>query len=157
MAIPLPPPLSKLESRLGLDAGSLDGTDKARADDAIADATTLVLAEVADTTAARWTEDAPAVIELVILKAARREYENPRGIQQETRGEHSATLTESSGVYLTGREVMQVRRAATKRRSGVGSLRTPSAFENNLPTDPIRTPVSDGSRPVNMFDPLDVF
>lgn len=154
MAIPLPPPLSKLESRLGLVEGSLDGTDKARATDALDDATTLALAEVADTTATRWATDAPAVVELVILKAARREYENPRGINQETYGEHTVGLSEASGVYLTARELVQVRRAATKRRSGVGSTRTPSAFES-FPPGYIRTPVSDGSRPVVLFDPLD--
>lgn len=129
MPSPLPPPLSKLETRLGLPEGSLDGADKARAEDAIDDATTLVLAEVAGTTADRWAVAAPAVVELVVLKAARREYENPRGLAQETRGEHSATLSESSGAYLTGREVMQVRRAATRRRGFVGSIRTPSAYD----------------------------
>ncbi|MCJ1707948.1 hypothetical protein [Microbacterium sp. VKM Ac-2923] len=129
MPSPLPPALSKLESRLGLPEGSLVDADKARAEDAIDDATTLVLAEVAATTADRWGVAAPAVVELIVLKAARREYENPRGFAQETRGEHSATLAESSGVYLTGREVAQVRRAATGRRGFVGSIRTPSAYE----------------------------
>ncbi|WP_404433293.1 hypothetical protein LG299_02725 [Microbacterium lacus] len=128
----LPPPVSYLETRLGLPEGSLDGTDKARAENAIGDATTLVLAEVAETTAERWLTAAPNVVELVILKAARREYENPRGIYQETRGEHSVGLSESSGVYLTARELGQVRRAASTRRHGVGSLRTPSAYTTAL-------------------------
>ncbi len=146
----LPPPLAKLETRLGLAEGALESTDKTRAEDALADASTLVLAEVADATATRWTDAAPDVVALVVLKAARREYENPRGIYQETRGEHSVGLSESSGVYLTAREVEQVRRAATKRRSGVGSIRTPSAYASD--TSPvILTAVSDGSAPVNIF------
>jgi hypothetical protein len=156
MPATLPPAVAKLERRLGVPEGSLDDTDLARAEDAHDDATILALAEVADTTADRWRTAAPDVVELVILKAARREYENPRGIQQETRGEHSVGLAESSGVYLTGREVMQLRRAATRRRSGVGSVRTPSAFETFPPTVPVLTNVSDGSRPVPLIDPDDV-
>lgn len=135
MPTPLPPPLSALERRLGEPEGSLDGVDKARAEDALSDATTLALAEVAPTLATAWTAPesslVPAVVTLVILKAARREYENPRGLDTESLGEHSVGITETSGVYLTAREVAQIRRAANGRRGGfVGTVRTPSAFEN---------------------------
>lgn len=42
--------------------------------------------------------------------------------------EHSVGLTDTSGVYLTAREVAQIHRAATGRTGGfVGSVRTPSA------------------------------
>ena len=129
MASPLTPPVSALEKRLGLPAETLEGADKLRAESALEDAATLVLAEAPSAVAARWELAAPKVAQLVVLKAARREFENPRGINQETQGEHTIGLSESSGVYLTAREIAQVRRAATGRPAGfVGSVRTPSAY-----------------------------
>lgn len=124
----LPPALSALEVRLGLLEGTLDGEDKLRADAALEDATTLALAEV-PSKAATWEANAPKVVSLIILKAARREFENPRGVQQETQGDHSVGLSETSGVYLTAREVGQLRRAATGRVGGfVGTVSIPSAY-----------------------------
>jgi len=138
MSLPLPPPLSALESRLGLPPGTLLDEDKARAEDALDDATTLALAEVSETKAAAWELDAPKVVRLVVLKAARREFENPRGLEQESLGEHSVGLTDTSGVYLTGREIAQIKRAATGRSGGfVGTIRTPSAFGDG---DPVPVP-----------------
>lgn len=131
MPTPLPPPVSALARRLGIPESELDDVDTARAEDALTDATTLALAEVSDTKAAVWAADAPKVVALVILKAARREFENPRGMATESLGEHSVGLTDTSGAYLTAREVAQIRRAATGRSGGfVGSVRTPAAFEN---------------------------
>ncbi|MFJ4168751.1 hypothetical protein ACIPY3_04505 [Paenarthrobacter sp. NPDC089714] len=131
MSNPLPPPVSALETRLGLTPGSLLDEDRSRAEAALEDATVLVEAEVPTSLAAAWEEDAPAVVRLVVLKAARREFENPRGLENESLGEHSAGFSETSGVYLTSREIAQVRRAATGRSGGfVGSVRTPSAYGN---------------------------
>lgn len=125
----LPPLVSALEARLGLPSGALADEDLARATAALDDAATLALAEVSATLGAAWTLDAPKVVSLVVLKAARREYENPRGMKQEALGEHSVGLTDVSGVYLTPREVAQIHRAATGRTGGfVGSVRTPSAY-----------------------------
>jgi hypothetical protein len=125
----LPPPLAALESRLGVPSGTLLVEDQARATAALEDATTLALAEVSTSLGETWTTSAPAVVVLVVLKAARREYENPRGMNLETLGEHSVGLTDLSGVYLTAREIAQVRRAASGRSGGyVGSPRTPSAY-----------------------------
>lgn len=130
MATPLPPPLEALEARLGLAGGTLSGVDKARAEAALADAAVLVLAEAPPAVATAWATDAPGVPVLVALKAARREFENPRGIVQETQGEHTVGLSGASGVYLTAAEVAQVRRAATGRpASSIVSIRTPSAYE----------------------------
>lgn len=131
MALPLPPAVSALEARLGLPAGTLADEDLARAEAALDDAATLALAEVSETKAALWEVDCPKVVYLVVLKAARREYENPRGLEQESLGEHSVGLTDTSGVYLTAREIAQIRRAASRRVTGgfVGSIRTPSAYE----------------------------
>jgi hypothetical protein len=126
---PLPPTLSALEQRLGYAAGTLDGEDKARAEAALDDAAVLVLAEVSATKADSWAADAPAVVSLVALKAARREFENPRGLSNESIGEHAIGTTDTSGVYLTAREIGQIRRAATGRSGGfVGSIYVPSAF-----------------------------
>ncbi len=129
MARPLPPPLAELEARLGVDEGELEGPDRVRAEKALDDATTLVLAEIPLAKVAAWTADAPAVAELVVLTAARRGYENPRGLASETLGEHAIGLVDTSGVYLTARETAQVRRAARGRSGGfVGTIRTPTAY-----------------------------
>ncbi|RAX48940.1 hypothetical protein DQ353_12535 [Arthrobacter sp. AQ5-05] len=126
----LPPPLSALEARLGFSPGTLDAEERARAEAALEDAATLALAEVSAAKAATWLTDAPAVVSLVVLKAARREFENPRGLNQESLGEHSVGITDTSGVYLTKREVQQIRRAASGRSGGfVGSIRIKSAYE----------------------------
>ena len=132
MPTPLPPPTSALEARLGLPE-PLDGEDEIRALAALEDATTLALAEVSATKATAWTADAPKVVVLIVLKAARREFENPRGMGQESLGEHSVSLTDTSGVYLTSREIAQIRRAASGRSGGfVGTVRTPSAYWDGL-------------------------
>ncbi|QOP65137.1 head-tail adaptor Ad1 [Arthrobacter phage Phives] len=133
MPTPLPPPVSSLERRLGLPEGSLEGEDLARAQEALDDAATLALAEVPATKAALWAADAPKVVVLVVLKAARREFENPRGMASESLGEHTVGLTDTSGVYLTAREIAQIKRAATGRAGGfVGTVRTPSAYFDPL-------------------------
>lgn len=126
---PLPPPLAALEARLGVPADTLEAEDRARAEAALDDAATLILAEAPGALTDAWADDAPKVVTLVALKAARREFENPRGLNTETVGDHAVGLTDTSGVYLTTREVAQVRRAATRRTGGfVGTVRTPSAY-----------------------------
>ncbi|WNN93964.1 head-to-tail adaptor [Arthrobacter phage Nitro] len=133
MPIPLPPPVSSLERRLGLPEGALEGEDLARAQEALEDAATLALAEVPTAKATAWATDAPKVVALVVLKAARREFENPRGMESESLGEHTVGLTDTSGVYLTAREISQIKRAATGRSGGfVGTVRTPSAYFDPL-------------------------
>lgn len=132
----LPPSLDELLARLGLTADDVDDVDIARATKALEDATTLALDEVATAYAEKWRIDAPASVTLVILKAARREFDNPRGLSAETLGEHTVALSDTSGVYLTAREVATIQRAAKGRRmSYVGSIRTPSAY--GTPTYPL--------------------
>jgi hypothetical protein len=157
----LPPPLTALTTRLGVDVEDLDPIDVARATQALEDATTLALAEVASSKATAWRDDAPDAVVLVIVKAARREYENPRGLTQESMGEHSVGMAESSGVYLTEREIAQIVRAATGRRTArgfVGSVRTPSAYSDGSPAidQPIFLTI-DGQRPVGMLTLGDVW
>lgn len=123
----LPPSRDALETRLGLDAGSLEGADAERADAALSDATILALAEVNETKANDWNEAAPDAVWLVVLKAARREFENPSGIGQESLGERSVSGLDTSGVFLTVREIAVIRRAASGRLGGsVGSIKVGS-------------------------------
>lgn len=129
-AAPLPPALEDLARRMGLDAIDLDEDgSRERLQDALDDATELALAEVAPVLADRWRAAAPPLVHIVIRSAARRAYENPRGIQQETLGEHTVGLTDTSGVFLTPRETALLRKAATGRTGGfVGGIRTPSGY-----------------------------
>jgi len=138
MANTLPPPLSALETRLGLPEGELIDEDRKRAEAALDDATTLALAEVSPARADRWTANAPSVVRLVILKAARREYENPQGLTQETLGEHMIGNSQTSGVYLTPAEVAQLQRAAGRSGAFVGTVRIGSAYgygDTSAPVD----------------------
>lgn len=140
MPNPMPPPVAALETRLGLPPGTLQEEELARAEAALEDAATLVLAEVNAATAEKWEAAAPKVVALVALKAARREFENPQGISQETLGEHTVGISESSGVFLTAREIAQIRRAASGRSGGfVGSIRTPSAYGEGNTEEPVWT------------------
>lgn len=118
-----------LEVRLGFPEGTLDGPDLERANAALLDASTLAGAEVSKSTRTRWLAVAPEVVVLVVLKAAKREFENPRGLATETLGEHAVGLTDTSGVYLTEAEVKQIKRAATGQSGFTGTVRTPSAYE----------------------------
>ncbi len=130
MANPLPLPVGALERRLGVEEGTLDGPDKARAEDALRGATAHALAEAPAAVAARWeAESLPEVVRDVILRAARREYENPQGLTSEALGERSVGIGNTSGSLLTAREAAIVRRAARGRSGFVGSVRTPSAYD----------------------------
>lgn len=128
MAI-IPPPLSELERRLGMEAGTLEGADKGRAESTLEDATAMALAEVPPAVAKRWMENgAPTAVVVVILKAARREFENPQGLYQETVGEHSMGVTTATGLYLTAEEKSQLAKAASGKAGFTGTVRTPSAY-----------------------------
>lgn len=119
----LPLPVSGLETRLRLEVGSLSGADLAAAEVYIGDATALVLDEVPSDTETAWTADLPRTVELIIYKAARREWENPSGLSQEISGEHTITTSATSGVFLTQNEIAKVRNAAGVSSSAVGSVR----------------------------------
>lgn len=124
---PLPPSIPALEARLGLTAGTLDTEDAARAEAALQDATEDALSYVPAATATSWRSDAPGIVRVVILKAARREYDNPQGFRQEGLGEHSATVADASGASLNRAEVAKIRRVAGL-AGFTGSVRTPSAY-----------------------------
>lgn len=127
--VTLPPSLDALLTRLGLTTSDLDSVETARASAILDDAVALALAEVPASVATRWQADAPAVVVTVILKAARREFENPRGLTNESVGDRSVGLSDSSGVYFTAREIALLRRAATGRSGGfVGTVRIASGY-----------------------------
>lgn len=141
----LPPSVEALSARLGLEPSALSELDRARAEAAIEDATSLVLAEAPAPVAARWEESgAPRVVITVILKAARREFENPRQLNQEQLGEHMVGISATSGVYLTDKEIAQIKRAAAGGGSTfVGTVRVPIAYgegDIRLPTHEWRWP-----------------
>lgn len=117
----LPLPVSGLEARLRLEPGSLSGPDFTAAETYIEDATSLVLDEIPQATADQWEINVPRTVELIIYKAARREWENPSGLSQEISGEHTITTSATSGVFLTPLEISKVRRAANLPSSAVGS------------------------------------
>ncbi|QDF14182.1 head-to-tail adaptor [Microbacterium phage IAmGroot] len=146
---PLPPLVEDLVVRMGLDALDLaESGELERLTAAVEDATALVFAEVTEATAARWEASLPAVVAVVIRSAARRAFENPRGIQQETLGEHTVGLTDTSGVFLTARESALIAKAASGRKGGyVGSVRTPSGYGIPPADASIYLPVT-GSRPL---------
>jgi hypothetical protein len=124
---PLPPLVTDLATRLGVP---LSGADAERAQAALEDATALALAEVPHL-AAQWLHAAPEAAHVVILKAARREWENPQGIRSETVDDHSATVAITSGVYLTASERATLARVAGA-RGFTGSIRTPSAYSPEI-------------------------
>lgn len=129
MANPIPPPLSALEARLGLPVGSLDGEDKARAEAALSDATSNALSEVPDAFASAWATACPAVVWTIILKAARREYDNPQGLSMEVVGAFTAATSVTSGAELTASESARVKRAWRGSSGSVYTVRTGSAYE----------------------------
>lgn len=108
----IPLPVSGLEIRLRLPEGSLTGPDLSAATTYIEDATALALDEIPSEMHDDWAAEVPRVVELIIYKAARREWENPSGLSQEISGEHTITTSATSGVFLTPLERAKVRKAA---------------------------------------------
>lgn len=106
--------VSDLEARLGLDADTLTGADRVRAQAALEDASALVREE----TRQDWVDPddptlitAPAPLVRVVLGAAMRTYRNPDAEISQTTGPFSRTLKASEvGVYLTPSEIAIVRR-----------------------------------------------
>ena len=144
MSPPSLAPVAALEKRLGLAVGSLSGSDLARAEEALADASALVRAEAGKD----WVADdgvtitAPDVVVVVTRQAALRQYGNPEGHSGESidGGTYSWQTTGPTDVYLTDDEKTLVRRAAAGERGGfTGTVRTPSAYgDDRYPYDPGR-------------------
>lgn len=89
--------VAEFEARLGAPEGSLTGEDLARAQAALEDASAVVLS-IGDP---EWTEaTVPAAARVVVLRLARRLWENPEGNVQETLGDHTVTRA-AAGAFLT--------------------------------------------------------
>ncbi len=128
MTTPFPPTLADLERRLGVQEDSLDGVERARAQSALDDAVALASDEIPNFILERWATSAPSVPSVIVLKAARREYENPRGYVTANAGDVGGRVETASGVYLTNDEVSKLKRAAGLRNGRVGSVYTPSSY-----------------------------
>lgn len=146
-------PVSALESRLGLEVGSLTGTDLQQALDNLADASALVRSAAGvPFVDANGEPDAPEDVFVVVVRAAIRGYRNPEGLFQESiSGAYSSTVPQGeTGVYLTSAETAIVKAAgsasSTVRR--VGSIATPSAYGVRPYRGTLYAPVDTGGRPL---------
>lgn len=114
MTLPAFATLEQLAARI---PGGIRDADEARAQAALDDASTLIRSEVSPhagwTTAEALDADVPDIVVMVTLWAARRSYENPEGVSEESLGQYSVSLgNSSSDVYLTAAERRHVRKAA---------------------------------------------
>lgn len=121
--------VSALELRLGLEIGSLQGADLARAQAALEDASALVRAEAGKT----WLDEdglvtAPAQVVTIVIKASLREYKNPDGFTSEQMGDYSYRTDNAGGVYLTEDERRIVRDAAGASAAGIWDVRVQSSY-----------------------------
>lgn len=130
-------PVSALEARLGLPAGSMTDPDLGRATAALEDASALVRAEAGRP----FLNDdgdavtAPAAVVTIVVQAALRAFRNPEGFATESLGDYSYRLTdEAASVYLTEEEKRIVRDAGGVSSYGVVSVRTPTPFERPVET-----------------------
>lgn len=126
--------VSAVELRLGLEIGSLQGADLARAQASLDDASALVRAEAG----INWlsgdgtTVTAPAQVVTITVKAAMREFKNPDGFTSEQIGDYSYRVDNAGGVYLTDEERRIIRLSAGG--AGLWTVRTPSSYYD--PTTP---------------------
>lgn len=126
--------VADLETRLGLAAGSLTGTDLARAEAALDDASALVRAEAGlDWVDAYGASTAPASVVVVVVQVALRVYRNPDGyISESIAGAYSYAYGQGAqnGLTLTDAERRIITRAAAADggTGGLVSVYTPSAY-----------------------------
>lgn len=134
--------VSALELRLGLEIGSLQGADLARANASLEDASALVRAEAGKSWLAEQEEavvvTAPDQVVTIVIKAALREYKNPDGFSSEQIGDYSYRTDNTGGVYLTEEERRIVREAAGAGAHGLWDVRVQSSYydpKTPLPSD----------------------
>lgn len=151
------PPLASLPEfsrRIGrqLEAGSPDGN---RAAGALADASALVRAEAGRS----WTDgdgrlaEVPDEIATVVLKAARREWDNPRGLSSETIADY--TWRGDTSVYLTDQEIAICRRYRSS-GGGTGGLWSLGMTRGADGPDTVYVPVEGGGDLLPYLHPDDV-
>jgi hypothetical protein len=144
--VTLPPlaPVSALETRLGVAAGTLTGADLARAQAALDDASALVRAEAGSplVDADGTTITAPAGAIAVAIASAKRVYLNPDGLAgYSVEGYSEQQPHGATGVILTSDETAAVAAAMQGVTAGgyvtLGSVRTPSAYDQGGAGDPL--------------------
>lgn len=117
--------VADLEARLGVPAGSLAGEDLARATAALEDAS-LIVAAYGDPA---WTDATiPGIARVVVLRLARRIWDNPESLTYEALGDHTVSRAQA-GTFLTPEERALVAGAAgSTGNSGVYSVHTPGVW-----------------------------
>lgn len=89
--------VAQLEARLGEPVGSLAAEDLARAEAVLDDASAVVLA-LGDPA---WTDaTVPTVVRVIVLRLARRMWDNPEGLSYEALGDH-VTSRQAAASLLT--------------------------------------------------------
>lgn len=125
--------VSALELRLGLEIGSLQGADLARAQASLEDASALVRAEAGKPWLDGDTVTAPAQVVTIVVKASLREFKNPDGFTSEQMGDYSYRTDNTGGAYLTEEERRIIRQAAGTTGQGLVTVTTPSAYGTPVP------------------------
>lgn len=139
MALPSFATVADVEVLLGLEVGSITGTDLARLDRSLKYASMLVrraagrpwvdeLGELDSTT--------PDELGEITSRAAKRDYSNPDGVSNEALGQGAYSYTYAEGmsvVYLTDDEAALIASVSGPvvvpgGWTGTGSIRTPSAY-----------------------------
>jgi hypothetical protein len=104
--------VAEFEARLGEANGSLADADLARAEAVLEDASEIVLnAGDPSWTDAEGAKPAPRTAVVVVLRLARRFWDNPEGLSYEALGDHTVSRAAASG-FLTGDERALLQQAA---------------------------------------------
>lgn len=136
MSLPALAAIADIETRLGLDLGSIDGNDYLRAQAVLDDASALVRAEArVDWVDVNNMPVPPPAVKTVVIMAAVRGYRNPDGVASENLGGayFYQLAPDQISVYLTDGEKDIVRKAALQSTSnvvwsGTGNITTASAY-----------------------------
>ncbi|MGW4114818.1 hypothetical protein ACWEFJ_28420 [Actinosynnema sp. NPDC004786] len=155
MTLPALATVAALEKRIGVEVGTLDGVDLARAETDLEDASNLVRAETGND----WVDDdgnpaAPAPLVTVVLRAARRCYRNPDEYSSETEDGYTWRRDgEAVSPYLTESEVRVCERYAGP-ASGLHTIATTRRTPRRH--DVILLPTTPAGDPFAAYDPDDV-
>lgn len=148
MALPSFASVADVEVLLGLDIGTITGTDLARCEQSLKYASMLVRRAAGRP----WVDELgdldpllPDELQEVTARAAKRDYSNPDGVNNEALGQGAYSYTFASGqalVYLTDDEIALIISVSTPpitpgNWTGTGSVRTPSAYDSGNPAEPM--------------------
>lgn len=115
--------VNDFEARLGVPADSLEAEDLARAEAVLADASAVV----ASIGLPSWTEGTvPEVARVVVLRLARKLWENPEGVSYEALGDH--TVSRAAARQLLTEDERDLVMDAAGFSTGVYSIRTPGVW-----------------------------